>query len=110
MLQLGHPDGTFTEDRFIVGVRLGHVADVNHDGLPDLIDYDAHALHALVNERNETNHPPIVPSFRVTTGQGQPYIDTHGSDPDQQLLWMDWYDSAGERVSGGFGDDGAGYP
>ena len=77
---------------------------MNNDGLPDLIDYDAHALHALVNERNETNHPPVVPTFSVTTGQGSPTIDAHISDPDQHLVFVNWYDSAGEIVSGGYGD------
>ena len=82
------------------------VADLTGDGLPDIAAFDAHAVHVLVNQRNDTNHPPIVPDYSLTSGNPCVVLDARASDPDQQPLSVGWFDSSGVLLGTTFGAGG----
>jgi hypothetical protein len=57
----------------------------------------------LVDERNDTNHAPVVPDYSVTVGYPCVTLDGKASDPDQHALIVEWFDSSGASI--GFGLD-----
>jgi hypothetical protein len=104
-IHFGSADGTFnTVSAFTQRPGPILVADITGDGLPDVVAYDAHAVHVLVNERNDTNHPPVVPDYSVTSGNPCVTLDAKASDSDQQLFEVTWFDASGLQISSGIGD------
>jgi FG-GAP-like repeat len=106
MILFGSADGTFTPTVFTLTPGRIVVADVTGDGLPDIVAFDAHAVHVLVNQRNDTNHPPIVSDYSLTSGNPCVTLDARASDPDQQPLAIDWFDSSGVSLGTSFGARG----
>ena len=106
----GHGDGTFGDPEsiwwdadtlpFDPGEPL--VADVTGDGLPDVLVPGSGELHVLVNQRNETNHPPqssrppctaVVRLPLARAGQLRlPHaaVGLSAVDPDQHALLLEF--------------------
>jgi hypothetical protein len=72
--------------------------------LPDVAAYDADGVHVLINERNATNHAPVVPDYSVNAGYPCVTLDARASDPDQHGLAVEWFDAAGTSVKTGAGE------
>src|SRR5205823_1051787 len=103
MVLFGNIDGTFNPFTFALSPGRVIVADLTGDGLPDVAAYDMHAVHVLVNERSDTNHPPVVPDYSVTVGYPCVTLDAKASDPDQHALTVEWFDSSGASIGTAFG-------
>jgi hypothetical protein len=99
----GDGDGTFSPKFFALTLGAIAVGDVTGDGLPDVAAYDADGVHVLVNERNDTNHPPVVPDYSVAPGYPCVTLDANASDPDQHALTVEWFDSSGASIRTGIG-------
>ena len=99
----GSKTGTFTQSDFALTLGAITVADVNGDGLPDVAAFDSAAVQVLVNERNGTNHPPVVPDYSITSGNPCVTLDAKASDPDQHALTVEWFDSSGASIRTGVG-------
>jgi hypothetical protein len=106
MILFGNAGGTFAPTIFTLTSGRIVVADVTGDGLPDIVAYDAHAVQVLVNQRNDTNHPPIVPDYSLTSGNPCVTLDARASDPDQQPLAIDWFDASGVPLGTSYGARG----
>ncbi len=104
MILFGNTEGTFTTDTFLQRPGPIAVADVTGDGLPDIAAYDAHAVHVLVNERNDISHPPVAPDYSVTSGYPCVTLDAKVSEPDQHVVFVRWFDASGAEISSGSGD------
>jgi FG-GAP-like repeat/Bacterial Ig domain len=104
VILFGSADGTFnSRDTFLQTPGPVVVADVTGDGLLDILAYDPHAVHVLVNERNDLNHAPLVPDYSVTSGNPCVTLPANSSDPDQQALTVQWFDVSGDTIQSGFG-------
>jgi hypothetical protein len=104
MILFGNAEGTFTPDTFLLRPGPIALADVTGDGLPDVAAYDAHAVHVLVNERNDISHPPVVPNYSVTSGYPCATLDARVSEPDQHVVFVRWFDASGAEIASGSGD------
>ena len=104
MILFGNGDGAFSPMTFTLRPGPIAIADVTGDGLLDVIAYDAHAVHVLVNQRNATNHLPVVPDYRVSSSAACVTLDAKASDPDQHALFVRWFDASGAEIWSGSGD------
>ncbi len=106
----GNGDGNFTFDArsgFDGYYQDPEVADVNSDGLQDLLFNQGGGLLVMLNERGGTNRQPTVSagadftvSYPAVNGYGDDYsIDASGEDPDLHELRFEWRDSAGTVLS-----------
>jgi hypothetical protein len=103
----GRGDGTFgTDENPFAGAEVfamtpGEmvVADVTGDGLPDVVVPGGREIQVLVNQRNETNRPPIITPHDVNlTIDYLTWLNNYGcidfpldaSDPDQHALSPSW--------------------
>jgi hypothetical protein len=103
----GRGDGTFgTSDNAFAGADVfamtpGEmvVADITGDGLPDVVVPGGREIQVLVNQRNETNRPPIITPHDVNlTIDYLTWLNNYGciefpldaSDPDQHALSPSW--------------------
>ena len=111
---LGTADGTFgASERFALVPEIAMpaggvpgailVADVNRDGLPDVIAAGSGALHVLVGEHNEVNHPPSVPDYAVTGTYPCARLDANAIDQDQHALFVEWFGGDGVSIGWGIG-------
>jgi hypothetical protein len=102
----GDGNGSVTPARFDYQGYGVAVADYNRDGLPDVLFGETNGeFGVLLNQRNETNHKPVVsPSHFTFNYQDQFGDDTLGfrataSDPDTHYLTYEWRDPAGKLIS-----------
>jgi hypothetical protein len=100
---LGRGDGTFDGGQFTLVPGAIAVADVNHDGLPDIVGYSVNALHVLVNTRGAVNHPPVVPDYATSVTYPCFAVGAEASDPEQHALFVSWFDASGAQVDAGQG-------
>ena len=98
MILFGNGDGAFSPMTFTLRPGPIAIADVTGDGLLDVIAYDAHAVHVLVNQRNATNHLPVVPDYRVSSSAACVTLDAKASDSDQHALFVRWFDASGAEI------------
>jgi Big-like domain-containing protein len=104
VILFGSADGTFNAgNAFLQTPGPVVIADATSDGLLDVVAYDSHAVHVLVNERNDVNHPPLVPDYSVTSGNPCVRLAADSSDPDQHALTVQWFDASGEMIRSSFG-------
>jgi hypothetical protein len=105
-VERGNGDGTFVSrfeggNAFALAPGEIVVADVNRDGLPDVAVPDGRGIDVLLNQRNETNHLPVVVSRDLAfTLDYRDLIDNHfgcitfpldiPSDPDQHAVAVSW--------------------
>ena len=116
----GHGDGTFgvadpvwwDADTFAFDPGEPLVADVTGDGLPDLLVPGSGEIHVLVNQRNETNRPPVITA--ATLHRSFDYLslvrDNYGCltlpwvspvDPDQHALLLEFQVRASRPTGAG---------
>jgi hypothetical protein len=103
----GRGDGTFgvsegrIEEAEVFRMAPGEmlVADVTRDGLPDVVVPGGREIQVLVNQRNETNRPPMITSHDVNltidyltwmSNDGCVGFPVDASDPDQHALFVSW--------------------
>jgi hypothetical protein len=77
------------------------VADINGDGVPDVITPASGALVVLLGQRNETNHPPSAPDYAVTAASLCARLSANASDADQHALFVEWFDADGVQLRWG---------
>lgn len=88
----GRGDGTFG-DAEVFALPGGEIlaADVTKDGLLDIVVAKSREIHVLVNERNDTNRPPLVTAPDVTAQSvGCIALPVQASDPDQHAVFVTW--------------------
>jgi hypothetical protein len=102
-VMFGDGDGRFTDagrfDYFdynsLVAVRI---ADVTHDGLADLVAFNATGVVVLANTRDRANRPPVVnvgPDRTIAYGDTQgedceAFVIANALDPDAHALTYEW--------------------
>jgi hypothetical protein len=121
----GRGDGTFGSadgqfggaDAFAFEPGEMLVADVTADGLPDALVPGPQAIHVLVNQRGETNRPPVVTAQPVT--RTIDYVTlmkdyagcislplTPPTDPDQHAPMVTWEVRQPQFSNAGINADG----
>ena len=104
----GRGDGTFEPQELFEWDGFDvHVADFNHDGLPDIIVPTTNgAYDVILNERNSINHRPTVSAgpdltfdYAQQFGDEPLEITATGRDPDLHKLQFEWTDQSGQIVS-----------
>ncbi|HZP47697.1 MAG TPA: FG-GAP-like repeat-containing protein [Vicinamibacterales bacterium] len=110
VIVFGNGDGTFgPPQKFDVGINGGYgvtAADVDGDGLPDLLFGGAWSqVTVLYNSRDTANHPPSVSggdrtvSYQDQFGEDGVVLVASGSDPDAHALTYVWRDQHGAVVA-----------